>query len=109
MRERLRADARIRQRVVQRDRLEDGAELVIAVGTRAEHAQRQIDLGGRVRLQLAPRALRASPFRYGPSVFDASGPDRRSSSRVIGADASGIFTRKASASSGDVALDLRER
>ena len=32
------------ERVVQRDRLEDGPQLVIAVGARAEHAQIEVDL-----------------------------------------------------------------
>jgi hypothetical protein len=38
------ARPRDRQRIVQRNRLKNGAQLVIAVGARAEDAQRQVNL-----------------------------------------------------------------
>src|SRR5439155_2793029 len=74
-----------RERIVERERLKRGAELVIPVGPRAEQMQRQVDLRERAHANGARHCV-------------ANGPDRRSSSSVIGTADAGICTRKTSAS-----------
>ena len=76
---------RERQRIVQRDRLKDRPQLVIAVGATAEHAQREID------------------FRREP------GRALRSSSSVIGWAVGGIVDLERGGLDRDVGVDLRQR
>src|SRR5262249_26771965 len=87
------------QRIVQRDRLEDRAQLVEAVVTPAEHAQRQIDFreGADAHRLAAARSGRREP---------AGAP------QIVEADAFRIARNIDAASFGaerDVRLDLRKR
>ena len=87
---------RERQRVVQRKRLKRRAELVIAVGAHAEHAQRQVDL--------RERPDTSADSAHGIALLALGQADRFAAvpASVIGSADGGIFT--SNAADGSVAL-----